>query len=53
MGEFVAVKRRFVVHLRGEDLGEALAHDGSRVHVSGDVTRYPSCVMGVEVWRRI
>jgi hypothetical protein len=30
MGEFVAAKRRFVVHLRGEDLKEALA----RGHVS-------------------
>jgi Protein of unknown function C-terminus (DUF2399)/Protein of unknown function (DUF2397) len=32
MGELVAVKRRFVVHLRSKDLVEA----GSHAHVSGD-----------------
>ncbi len=34
MGEFVAAKRRFVVHLRGEDLKEALAQDAASGHVS-------------------
>jgi uncharacterized protein (TIGR02677 family) len=34
MGEFVAAKRRFVVHLRGEDLKEALARDAANGHIS-------------------
>lgn len=34
MGEFVAAKRRFVVHLRGEDLKEALAQHAGGGHVS-------------------
>jgi len=36
MGEFMAAKRRFVVHLRGEDLKEGLARDASVGHVSED-----------------
>jgi uncharacterized protein (TIGR02677 family) len=34
MAEFVAAKRRFVVHLRGEDLKEVLARDAASRHVS-------------------
>jgi len=34
MAEFVAAKRRFVVHLRTEDLHEALAHEQADGHVS-------------------
>ncbi|HTD58433.1 MAG TPA: TIGR02677 family protein, partial [Solirubrobacteraceae bacterium] len=34
MGEFVAAKRRFVVHLRSEDLKEALARGAASGHVS-------------------
>ncbi len=34
MGEFVAAKRRFVVHLRGEDLKEALAQDAASGRIS-------------------
>jgi len=34
MAEFVAAKRRFVVHLRGEDLHEVLARDAASRHVS-------------------
>ncbi len=34
MAEFVAAKRRFVVHLRGEDLHEVLAQDAASRHVS-------------------
>lgn len=36
MGEFVAAKRRFVVHLRGEDLKEALSQSGASGYVSED-----------------
>ncbi len=36
MGEFVAAKRRFVVHLRTEDLHEALAGAEPSAHVSLD-----------------
>lgn len=36
MGEFVAAKRRFVVHLRAEDIHEATTRDGSDVQVSSD-----------------
>jgi hypothetical protein len=36
MGEFVAAKRRFVVHLRTEDLQEALARAEPNGHVSMD-----------------
>ncbi len=36
MGEFVAAKRRFVVHLRGEDLKEALARDAASDHISDE-----------------
>src|SRR5271155_2146532 len=34
MAEFVAAKRRFVVHLRGEDLHEALTREQADGHVS-------------------
>jgi hypothetical protein len=34
MGEFVTAKRRFVVHLRGEDLKEALAQGAASGHLS-------------------
>jgi uncharacterized protein (TIGR02677 family) len=34
MRAFLSAKRRFVVHLRGEDLKEALAQDASVGHVS-------------------
>ncbi len=37
MGEFVAAKRRFVVHLRTEDLHEALAHCEPDGHVHVEV----------------
>ncbi len=36
MGEFVAAKRRFVVHLRAEDLHEALAGAEPSAHVPAD-----------------
>jgi uncharacterized protein (TIGR02677 family) len=36
MGEFVAAKRRFVVHLRSEDLQDAFVRGGPGAHVSGD-----------------
>ncbi len=36
MREFVAAKRRFVVHLRGEDLKEALARDAASGHISDE-----------------
>ncbi len=36
MGEFVAAKRRFVVHLRSEDLQEALARAEPNGHVPAD-----------------